>query len=258
MTWSAMTWSVIPWSAIPWTAIPKRRGASSRSVVQAVVRAMVTLTLVLSVLAIAVPDAHAQRRVKDGTLRSRTADENKHRITEMSLKLWELEELVRQAEGLAAVAERAISVRDVREAVDVYIRAGNILGYGTSDVELLYDEIMVAASLPGNFQDYLVESATVLLTTYQNLLLAIQEQMQSLDSSQEAIGKLRTQLVQEVDTEMKALQLQSAVELLKAEELMLLRQALAIQANAQSIMGAYNTNQSALRVGITQRALSGN
>jgi hypothetical protein len=38
---------------------------------------------------------------------------------------------------------------------------------------------------------------------------------------------------------------------------MLLRQALAIQANAQSLMGAYDTSQEAIEVAIIRKALEG-
>jgi len=202
-------------------------------------------------------DACAQTKVRDTRLRDRTSEENRRRIYETSMKIWELDELVRQAEALVALAERTLSIRDIRDAVDIYVRAGDVLAYGTSDLEALFDEIMIASTLPADLEDHFESSATVLIDTYQNLLLAVREQMSTIGASETTIRQLRDQVVREADNELKALQMQSAIELFKAEEVMLLRQALAIQANAQSLMGAYDTSQEALEIAITRKALEG-
>jgi hypothetical protein len=116
---------------------------------------------------------------------------------------------------------------------------------------------MIASTLPDDLEDHFQASAEVLIDTYQNLLLAVREQMRAIDASETTIRELRDQVVREADNEMKAIQMQSAIELFKAEELMLLRQALAIQANAQSLMGAYDTSQEAIEVAIIRKALEG-
>jgi hypothetical protein len=221
--------------------------------------ALMAMTLVLTVSALLpVPEACAQaRKVKDRRLRDRTAREIERRNAEIVLKIWELEEMLRQAEGLVTLAERVLSVRDIRDAVDVYVGGGDILGYGTADLERLYNDIMIASALPADFEAYFESSAAVMLDTYQNLLLAVREQMSTIETSESTIERLRRQVEDEATNQMKALQMQSAVELFKAEELMLLRQALAIQANAQAVMGAYASNQEAIEVGILRRALEG-
>jgi hypothetical protein len=223
-----------------------------------VARCLLALTFVFPLAGgLAVNEACAQRKVRDNRLRERTGRENEQRFQEIALKLWELEELVRQAEALVSLTERTLSVRDIRDAVDVYTRAADVLAFGTSDLEALFNEIMIASTLPEDLEDHFQVSAEVLIDTYQNLLLAVREQMRAIDASETTIRELRDQVVREADNEMKAIQMQSAIELFKAEELMLLRQALAIQANAQSLMGAYDTSQEAIEVAIIRKALEG-
>lgn len=222
------------------------------------------VTLVLAVLfltaggtALTSRPALAQKKVKDSRLRSRTSTENNRRLTEIGMKMWELDELLRQAEGLVTLVERALSVTDIKDAVDVFVAGGDVLGYASDDIEMLYDEVFVAYDLPADFDDYFEGSTDVLLDTYSNLLLAINEQMETVPWSESTIEGLKLQIEGQADTQMKALQMQSAVELFKAEELMLLRQALAIQTNAQALVGAYESNKQAIEVGVTSRFIRG-
>lgn len=235
------------------------RVSRTSRIVSLLVYATVASTLALSAsVVLPAANAYAQtKKVKDNRLRSRTQIENERRLAEMGMKIWELEEMRRQAEGLVTLVERVRSVRDIRDAVDVYVSAGDILGYGTTEVERLYDDVMIGATVPHDFEAYFEMSAGVMLDTYENLLLAIREQMSTVETSEDTINRLRRQIETEVNNQMKALQMQSAVELFKTEELMLLRQALAIQANAQAVMGAYASNQEAIEVGILRRALEG-
>lgn len=229
-------------------------GAWTRRVLTVIATGML---LIIAGLPLTSHEAQAQHKVRDNRLRDRTQTENSRRLTEIGLKLWELEELLRQAEGLVALAERAVKVTDIKDAVDVYVSAGGHLGYATDDVEALYDEIFVAYDLPIDFEAYFEGSSDILLDTYAGLLLAINEQMEAVPWSEQAIEDLRDQIEAEVDNQMKALQMQATVELFKAEELMLLRQALAIQTNAQALIGAYETNKEAIKVGVTRRFIQG-
>lgn len=238
-------------------ACSRRRGGA-RALTRWVAAALAFAVFTGAGVTLTATEAAAQvYKVKDKQLRDRTKRENERRIAELGLKLWELDEMLRQAEGLVALAERAMTITDIKDAVDVFVGGGDILGYATDDVELLYNDVFVAYDLPTNFEDYYAGSADVLLDTYKDLLLATREQMDTVPWSELAIEDLKAQVESEADNQMKALQMQSAVELFKAEELMLLRQALAIQTNAQALLGAYETNKEAIEVGVVRRFLQG-
>jgi len=198
----------------------------------------------------------AQRKVRDNGLRNRTSDEIERRVAEISLKLYELNELVYQAEALANLSQRALSVRDIAGATDVVLQTGDLLGYSAPGLARRFGAVL-AAELPEDAVAEAEATADVLLDTYEGLLVALQTQMRTLETSVQAIEDLRSQVVEDANTHVKALQLQVAAELMKAEEVLLLRQTLSVQANAQALMGAYAAQQEAHNVGLTHALLTG-
>lgn len=200
-------------------------------------------------------EAQAQTRVRDRRLRRRTRDENRKRVQEIIWKLQEIDEMLRQAERLAYLADRAINVRSVTEAIDLLVQYGDALGYSRADLAAVFDATFSGEGVPADVQVYLETQGERLLESYSALLAAVGAQMEQFEDAYRTLQDFKYQAIAEADNQQKALQLQAAVEIYKAEEMMLLRQALALQTNAQALIGAYRTDRDAVRRAILLKSL---
>jgi len=217
------------------------------------------LLLVGSLLLPALPTeshvATAQVPVKDKRLRQRTKTENKKRAEEIVYKILELERLVDEARSLVRTAGRLYEVDDVRGLVDAIIGAADELGYSNADFELLYDEIFAGADAPLDVPTYVTSGHDRLLRSYRSLMEGVQGQMATIEDASLTARRLKWEIENEATNQTKALQLQGAIDVFRAQEMMLVRQALHLQANVQGLMGAYEANRQALQQATITRSI---
>ena len=219
----------------------------------------VLLLLMGSLLAPALPvESHvatAQVPVKDKRLRERTKNENKKREKELYYKLLELTRLIEEARSLAQTAGRLYEVEDIRGLVDGIIGAADALGYSNADFELLYDEIFAGPDAPLDVPTYVTAGHDRLLRSYRSLMEGVQGQMATIEDASLTARQLKWEIENEATNQTKALQLQGAIDVFRAQEMMLVRQALHLQTNVQGLMGAYEANRQALQQATITRSI---
>ncbi|MCS3751360.1 hypothetical protein GGQ19_002555 [Salinibacter ruber] len=217
------------------------------------------LFLVGSLLIPALPTeshvATAQIAVKDKRLRKRTKTENKKRAEEITYKLAELVRLIDEARSLAHTAGRLYEVDDVRGLVDAIIGVADELGYSNADFELLYDEIFAGPDAPLDVPTYVTAGHDRLLRSYRSLMEGVQGQMATIEDASLTARRLKWEIENEATNQTKALQLQGAIDVFRAQEMMLVRQALHLQTNVQGLMGAYEANRQALQQATITRSI---
>jgi hypothetical protein len=217
------------------------------------------LLLVGSLLIPALPNeshvATAQIAVKDKRLRKRTKQENKKREKELYYKLLELTRLVEEARSLVHTAGRLYEIEDVRGLVDAIIGAADELGYSNGDFELLYDEIFAGPDAPLDVPTYVTAGHDRLLRSYRSLMEGVQGQMATIEDASLTARQLKWEIENEATNQTKALQLQGAIDVFRAQEMMLVRQALHLQTNVQGLMGAYEANRQALQQATITRSI---
>jgi hypothetical protein len=212
-----------------------------------------------SLLAPALPvESHvatAQVPVKDKRLRERTKNENKKREKELYYKLLELTRLIEEARSLAQTAGRLYEVEDIRGLVDGIIGAADALGYSNADFDLLYDEIFAGPDAPLDVPTYVTAGHDRLLRSYRSLMQGVQGQMATIEDAALTARQLKWEIENEATNQTKALQLQGAIDVFRAQEMMLVRQALHLQTNVQGLMGAYEANRQALQQATITRSI---
>ncbi len=217
------------------------------------------LFLVGSLLIPALPTeshvATAQVAVKDKRLRKRTKTENKKRAEEITYKLAELVRLIDEARSLVHTAGRLHEIEDVRGLVDAIIGAADELGYSNADFELLYDEIFAGPDAPLDVPTYVTAGHDRLLRSYRSLMEGVQGQMATIEDASLTARQLKWEIENEATNQTKALQLQGAIDVFRAQEMMLVRQALHLQTNVQGLMGAYEANRQALQQATITRSI---
>jgi len=218
------------------------------------------LLLMGSLLVPALPvESHivpAQVPVKDKRLRERTKQENEKREKELYYKLLELNRLIEEARSLARTAGRLYEVEDVRGLVDAIIGAADELGYSNADFALLYDEIFAGPEAPLDVPTYVTAGHDRLLRSYRSLMEGVQGQMATIEDAALTARRLKWEIENEATNQTKALQLQGAIDVFRAQEMMLVRQALHLQTNAQGLMGAYEANRQALQQATITRSIA--
>lgn len=217
--------------------------------------ALAALTAATALAPPALPEAHAQRKVRDNRLRDRTSTENSRRAEEIVWKLEQVSEMVRRAERITHLADRLVAVRSVTEAVDWVVQEEGALGYSHADLGPLFDATFSGYDLPPDLSAHAEAQADRLLRTYTQLLAAVGAQMDQFPDAYATLQRFKVQAQVEADNELKASQLLAAVEVYRAEEMMLLRQALALQTNVHALIGAYRADQEAVQRSVIQRAL---
>jgi hypothetical protein len=212
-----------------------------------------------SLLAPALPvESHvatAQVPVKDKRLRERTKNENRKRAEEVTYKLAELVRLIEEARSLAQTAGRLYEVEDIRGLVDGIIGAADALGYSNADFDLLYDEIFAGPDAPLDVPTYVTAGHDRLLRSYRSLMQGVQGQMATIEDAALTARQLKWEIENEATNQTKALQLQGAIDVFRAQEMMLVRQALHLQTNVQGLMGAYEANRQALQQATITRSI---
>jgi len=191
--------------------------------------------------------ASAQISVRDSRLRQRTRNENNKRAEEIIYKILELERLVDEARSLVHTAGRLHEVEDVRGLVDAIIGAADELGYSNADFALLYDEIFAGPDAPLDVPAYVTAGHDRLLRSYRSLMEGVQGQMATIEDASLTARQLKWEIENEATNQTKALQLQGSIDVFRAQEMMLVRQALHLQTNVQGLMGAYEANRQALQ-----------
>ena len=199
--------------------------------------------------------ATAQIAVKDKRLRKRTKQENKKREKELYYKSLELTRLVEEARSLVHTAGRLHEVEDVRGLVDAIIGAADELGYSNADFALLYDEIFAGPDAPLDVPTYVTTGHDRLLRSYRSLMEGVQGQMATIEDASLTARQLKWEIENEATNQTKALQLQGAIDVFRAQEMMLVRQALHLQTNVQGLMGAYEANRQALQQATITRSI---
>jgi hypothetical protein len=199
--------------------------------------------------------ATAQVAVKDKRLRQRTKTENKKRAEEITYKLAELVRLIDEARSLVRTAGRLHEIEDVRGLVDAIIGAADELGYSNADFELLYDEIFAGPDAPLDVPTYVTAGHDRLLRSYRSLMEGVQGQMATIEDASLTARQLKWEIENEATNQTKALQLQGAIDVFRAQEMMLVRQALHLQTNVQGLMGAYEANRQALQQATITRSI---
>lgn len=199
--------------------------------------------------------ATAQVPVKDRRLRQRTKTENKKRAEEITYKLAELVRLIDEARSLVHTAGRLHEIEDVRGLVDAIIGAADELGYSNADFELLYDEIFAGPDAPLDVPTYVTAGHDRLLRSYRSLMEGVQGQMATIEDASLTARRLKWEIENEATNQTKALQLQGAIDVFRAQEMMLVRQALHLQTNVQGLMGAYEANRQALQQATITRSI---
>jgi hypothetical protein len=199
--------------------------------------------------------ATAQIPVKDKRLRKRTKTENKKRAEEITYKLAELVRLIDEARSLVHTAGRLYEVDNVRGLVDAIIGAADELGYSNADFELLYDEIFAGPDAPLDVPTYVTAGHDRLLRSYRSLMEGVQGQMATIEDASLTARRLKWEIENAATNQTKALQLQGAIDVFRAQEMMLVRQALHLQTNVQGLMGAYEANRQALQQATITRSI---
>ena len=212
-------------------------------------------SLLFPALPIGLHVANAQIPVRDGRLRQRTNQENNKRAEEIIYKILELERLVDEARSLVHTAGRFHEVEDVRGLVDAIIGAADELGYSNADFELLYDEIFAGPDAPLDVPTYVTAGHDRLLQSYRSLMEGVQGQMATIEDASLTARQLKWEIENEATNQTKALQLQGAIDVFRAQEMMLVRQALHLQTNVQGLMGAYEANRQALQQATITRSI---
>ena len=221
------------------------------------------LTLLLLAGSLLIPslpnDSHiatAQIAVKDKRLRKRTQQENKKREKELYYKLLELTRLIEEARSLVHTAGRLHEVEDVRGLVDAIIGTADELGYSNADFALLYDEIFAGPDAPLDVPTYVTAGHDRLLRSYRSLMEGVQGQMATIEDASLTARQLKWEIENEATNQTKALQLQGAIDVFRAQEMMMVRQALHLQTNVQGLMGAYEANRQALQQATINRSIA--
>ena len=199
--------------------------------------------------------ASAQISVRDSRLRQRTRSENRKRAEEITYKLAELVRLIDEARSLVHTAGRLHEIEDVRGLVDAIIGAADELGYSNADFELLYDEIFAGPDAPLDVPSYVTAGHDRLLRSYRSLMEGVQGQMATIEDASLTARRLKWEIENEATNQTKALQLQGAIDVFRAQEMMLVRQALHLQTNVQGLMGAYEANRQALQQATLTRSI---
>ena len=199
--------------------------------------------------------AAAQVAVKDRRLRQRTQQENSKRAEEITYKIAELVRLIEEARSLVHTAGRLYQIEDVSGLVDAIIGAADELGYSNADFELLYDEIFAGPDAPIDVPTYVTIGHDRLLRSYRSLMEGVQGQMATIEDAALTARQLKWEIENEATNQTKALQLQGAIDVFRAQEMMLVRQALHLQTNVQGLMGAYEANRQALRQATLTRSI---
>jgi hypothetical protein len=212
-------------------------------------------SLLFPALPIELRVANAQISVRDGQLRQRTNQENRRRAEEISYKLAELVRLIEEARSLVHTAGRLHEVEDVRGLVDAIIGAADELGYSNADFALLYDEIFAGPDAPLDVPTYVTAAHDRLLRSYRSLMEGVQGQMATIEDAALTARRLKWEIENEATNQTKALQLQGAIDVFRAQEMMFVRQALHLQTNAQGLMGAYEANRQALQQATITRSI---
>lgn len=147
-------------------------------------------------------------------------------------------------------------IRLITDQVDALMREGEALAYSTDG---LLGEF--GLTFPG-FQTYTNWSEEKraqfrrTLGTYQNVLMSLNRQHRQFEESRATLGEIKSRM-RAAEGQTASIQLGNTIGTFTAEELMLIRQILATQANAQAVHDAYEINREAQEMAARQAFYQG-
>lgn len=202
-----------------------------------------------------VEDALAQKKVKDKRLRSRTSTENERRLEAIAWQLEEINALLLDARRLKRLARRLVRPENVAAQTNALLQDPGVIGYGHPILDAAFSEVFPGHAQTGDPHAHARHRSEALIRTYARLLQGVQVQMRSVQDGYDALRGLRLQIGRDASNELQALQLAAAAEVQRSEEMILLRQALALQTNVQAVLGAHRASKEAEERAVVLRGM---
>lgn len=217
-------------------------------------RAWLAASLFVLICATWAPAAKAQWTVIDPAHIAKTIWNGKKLVDQITNQKRQIEHEIAMLKKLPNPPWRAITAKMVE--LDEVMRAGEALAYSMDN---LLGEFGV--TFPGfqNYANWSVEKRRQFdrqLDTYANVMMSLQKQGQHVQESQEELQHIKD-AIGESQGQTSAIELGNTIGTFTAEELMLIRQLLAAQANAQAVHNAYQVNREAQEMAARQAFYDG-
>lgn len=209
-----------------------------------------TLILAVIVAATYAPAAQAQWTVIDPAHIAKTIWNGKKLVDQVANQKRQIENDIIMLKRLPHPPWRTIQARI--DELDEVMRAGSALSYSMDNLAREF-----GITFPG-FQDYAnwSEERRVQLSrtlgTHVNVMLSLQRQGQQFQSSQEELRAIKDAMGA-AEGQTSTMEVGNTLSAFTAEELILIRQLLAAQANAQAVQSAYQINREAQEMAHIQR-----
>ena len=211
----------------------------------------VFLALLLLVLAYstAAPAASAQWTVIDPAHIAKTIWNGKKLVDQITNQKRQIENEILMLRKLANPPWRAIAVKMLE--LDEVMRAGAALAYSMDNLTREFGVTFPGFKTYGDWSEERRRQFDRSLKTYSNVMLSLQRQGQHFQQSQVELQDIKARATGRRG-QTYAIELGNTIGTFTAEELVLIRQLLATQANAQAVQNAYEINKEAQAMAMQQ------
>lgn len=189
--------------------------------------------------------AHAQWTVIDPSNLAQNIEQVAHAAQQINNQRLQIEYQLQALRKLGNVHWR--DVRGVLREVDILMRRQRAIAYSLADLERQFRETFPGwEASPDNltFAEAQRDQAERTLGTMGAGLQVLGEHARQFEDGQATLAAIKDQL-QGVEGTQEALELQASLDAYQAEEIGLLRQTVATQANLEAVYNAYRVNQDA-------------
>lgn len=239
-------------ASTPTSITPSRRSERSQDARKPLGRYLLSLAALALLSGLTAPEAKAQWTVIDPAHIAKTIWNGRQIVEQVRNQANQIRNEVEMLRRLPEPPWREIRAR-VAELEEV-MRAGEALAFS---MDGLLDEFGV--TFPGfrNYADWSTERRTQFdrsLQTLANSLMGLQQQGQQIALSQAELDRIKAM---RASGQTSATELGNTIGAFAAEELVLLRQLIAVQANAQAVAAAQRINDEAQRAAAQEERIRG-
>lgn len=229
---------------------PLRRPERPQNARRPLGRLLLPLAALALLSGLAAPEAKAQWAVIDPAHIAKTVWNGRKIVDQIRNQAEQIRNEIDMLRKLPSPPWRTIRAKMAE--LDEVMRAGEALAYS---MDGLLDEFGI--TFPGfrAYADWSVERRRQFdrtLQTFANTMMSLQQQGQHFQMSQDELDRIKGRLGS-TEGQTGAIELGNTIGAFTAEELVLIRQLLATQANAQAVQAAYQINQEAQRLAYQER-----
>lgn len=232
------------------TSSPSRRSQRPQDARKPLARFLLPLAALALVSSLTATEAKAQWAVIDPAHIAKTVWNGRKIVDQIRNQAEQIRNEIDMLRKLPNPPWRTIRAK--MDELDEVMRAGEALAYS---MDGLLDEFGV--TFPGfqAYADWSVERRRQFdrtLQTFANTMMSLQEHGRHFQVSQDELDGIKDRLGS-TEGQTGAIELGNTIEAFTAEELVLIRQLLATQANAQAVQAAYQINQEAQRLAFQEQ-----